>query len=98
MAEVVIPAVALGAMYIISNQKEKEKSQQKRENYQNINRKLPQGRIPTGIPVKPVQNYPTQKYVNLSNNNAFYESPNTATDRYFQQSVYEKKLNRARIP
>ena len=98
MAEVVIPAVALGAMYIISNQKEKEKSQQKRENYQNINRKLPQGRIPTGIPVKPVQNYPTQKYVNLSNNNAFYESPNTATDRYFQQSVYEKKVESGEDP
>ena len=44
MAEIVIPAVALGAMYIISNQKEKTST---KENYANINRKIPQGRVPT---------------------------------------------------
>ena len=95
MAEIVIPAVALGAMYIISNQKEKSS---KKENYQNINQKLPQGRVPTGVPVKPVQNYPTQKYQQLSNNNAFYGSPNAATDRYYQQNVYEEAVETGMDP
>ena len=95
MAEIVIPAVALGAMYIISNQKEKSSI---KENYQNINQKLPQGRVPTGVPVKPVQNYPTQKYQQLSNNNAFYGSPNAATDRYYQQNVYEEAVETGMDP
>ena len=30
--------------------------------------------------MKPVQNSPTQKYQNLSNNNAFYGAPNAAHD------------------
>ena len=89
MAEIVIPAVALGAMYILSNQKRKPST---KENYENLKRSLPEGSIPSGVPVHPIQNYPVQKYQQLSNNNAFYPAPNSATDRYYRQDVYEKAV------
>ena len=87
MAEILIPAVALGAMYIVSNQNNK-----KTETFENPRTQIPEGKLPTGIPTKPVQNYPVQKYRQLSSNNSFYPDPNSSTDRYYQQSIYEEKV------
>ena len=93
MAEIAIPILALGSMYIMANQKKKE------ENYENLNNKpLPEGRVPRGVPVNPVQNYPVQKYKELGENTAYYPSPNTATDRYYQQDVYEKEVENGGNP
>ena len=57
MAEIIIPAVALGAMYIVSNQKKGKTI----EKFENPRRSVPEGMLPTGMPTKPTQNYPVQK-------------------------------------
>ena len=50
MAEIAIPMLALGSMYILANQ-----NQRKSENYENLNnRPVPEGRVPKGVPVNPV--------------------------------------------
>ena len=88
MAEIAIPMLALGSMYILANQ-----NQRKSENYENLNNKpVPEGRVPKGVPVNPVQNYPVQKYKQLGENTSYYPSPNAATDRYFQQDSFEKSI------
>jgi hypothetical protein len=94
MAEIIIPAVALGAMYIVSNQK-KEKTIEK---FENPRMSVPEGMLPTGMPTKPTQNYPVQKYRQLSSNNAFYSNPNSATDKYYRQDVYEEKVENKEDP
>lgn len=93
MAEIAIPILVLGSMYIMTNQN------QKKENYENLNNDpVPEGIVPRGIPVNPVQNYPVQKYKELGGNTSFYPSPNAATDRYFQQDVYENEVERTDKP
>ena len=95
MAEIAIPAIALGAMYILSNQKEKEPKPV--ENFDNVSapaaRKLVMGELKkNGIPTGPPTNFPVQDYADVGKNPATYPSPNAATDRYYRQSVYEKQV------
>jgi len=102
MAEIAIPAVILGTMYILSNQ-EKEKS--KRENFANMSmpasttRKVPMGYVEKkGLPTAPPTNFPVQDYKDVGKNPATYPSPNAATDRYFHQDVYEKQVEDGKNP
>ena len=94
MAEVAIPVVALGAMWLISNDKKKNGVSQ--EGFDNVSapqqRELVAGHVKSHLPVKPPINYPKQTYSQLTNNTKYYPAPNAATDRYFQQKVYEKKV------
>jgi len=82
--EVAIPVVALGALYVISNQK-------KRENFEEREAKKEQELPNTYIP--PV-NYPVQTYGELGDNVNYYQNPNAATDKYYQQDSYEKAINK----
>ena len=95
MAEIAIPVVALGAMWLISNDK-KKKCPSQEENlimYQHpINKELIAGHVKSHLPVKPPVNYPKPTYSELTSNTKYYPAPNAATDRYFQQKVYEKKV------
>ena len=95
MAEIAIPIVALAGMYLLSNSN--NNSCKSKEAFQN-QKALPQGRTPTGVPVKPVQNYPIQKYAHLTQSTDYYPSPNAATDRYYQQEVYEKQVSNGEDP
>ena len=93
MAEIAIPMFALGSMYILANQ-----NQNTSENYENMKTtKLPEGNLPTGKPIDPVQNYPVQKMKELGENTSYYPSPNAATDRYYQQEVYEKAVENPNV-
>jgi len=93
MAEIAIPMFALGSMYILANQ-----NQNTSENYENMKTtKLPEGNLPTGKPIDPVQNYPVQKMKELGENTSYYLSPNAATDRYYQQEVYEKAVENPNV-
>ena len=95
MAEVAIPVVALGVMYLISDNKEKEKKK-KQENFDNVSapqqRALVEGRVKSHLPVKPPVNYPKPTYSELTSNTKYYPAPNAVIDRYYQQGVYEKKV------
>ena len=128
--EIAIPLVALGGMYIISNQPSKNcgpnkknlksilkngrgsgssyqnqpqpqpqqqyKQQQTRENFTNM------GAPPTNLGVTsnylpntniPPQNYPSLNKSQLIDNVYQYQNPNEASDKYFNQSVYENRVN-----
>ncbi len=88
--ELALPIIALGGLYVISNQSNKDSfvSPKKRvENFTNLNqnKKLPNADTP-------IQNYPVVNQRQLSNNINEYVNPNVATDKYFNQSYYEKKV------
>jgi len=91
--ELAIPLIALGGMYVISNQKNKscKKNNILNENFSNMgksqqNSDLPNTNIPSG-------NYPITNKKELLDTTQEYPNPNTATDKYFNQNLYEKKVN-----
>ena len=83
MAELAIPLIALGSMYIISNQ---EKKKEKFTNMSEPKNYLPNTEI---IP----ENYPTLAPVK-SDNVQRYINPNQITDKYFDPATYEKTINK----
>lgn len=83
MAELAIPLIALGSMYIISNQ---EKKKEKFTNMSDKKNYLPNNEI---IP----ENYPTLAPVK-SDNVQRYINPNQITDKYFDPATYEKTINK----
>jgi hypothetical protein len=96
--EIAIPLIALGGMYIISNQSnencsKKEIRQKNPENFTNMGAKsnyLPNTNIPP-------QNFPVSNINQLVDTVQEYQNPNAATDKYFNQNLYEKKV-RNHIP
>jgi hypothetical protein len=88
--ELAIPLIALGGMYIISNQPSKNCNDKniKTENFTNMGKKINQ--LPnTNIPP---QNYPVSNINQLTDTIQEYPNPNTATDKYFDQNLYEQKV------
>ena len=82
MAELAIPLIALGSMYIISNQ---EKKKEQFTNMTNDKNYLPNtNKIPENYPIlTSVKEDNVQRYVN----------PNQITDKYFDPATYEKTIN-----
>ena len=91
MASAAIPALVLGAMYILSNRETEEGFEQQKSDSRK-QQQLPMGKTGSGAPVTPPINFPVQTYSDVGENPASYPSPDTATDRYFKQDVYEKKV------
>lgn len=100
--EIAVPLIALGGMYIISNQNnqkcdKKEMKKMSEENFVNMG-------IRTNLATKenqihgnylpntnnPVQNYPVTNINQLSNTVQNYPNPNTATDKYFNQNLFQQ--------
>jgi len=93
--ELAIPFLALGGMYIISNQKKencnsyKKKKYNSKENFDNMGKQsnyLPNTNIPP-------QNFPVTNLNQLTETVQEYPNPNVATDKYFNQNLYENKVN-----
>ena len=85
--ELAIPLLALGGMYIISNQS-KTSNKQSQENYTNMGSKpnyLPNTNIPP-------QNFPVSNINEVISTVQQYENPNAATDKYFNQNTYEQRV------
>jgi hypothetical protein len=91
--ELAIPLIALGGMYIISNQNKKDVSNKDtnnassvdKENYSNMGATknyLPNTNIPP-------QNYPIIDNNELVDTVQNYPNPNVATDKYFNQNAYQ---------
>ena len=104
MAELAIPLLALGGMYVISNQKktdpkpkqdknnypgEQGTSQTGKESFDNLrqNQYLPNTHLAA-------TNFPTLSQNRPFDNMQEYSNPNTATDKYFNQTEYENKQNK----
>ena len=98
--EIAIPLLALGGIYVVSNQKKKESSENKEniykkqklqpENFSNMGRNtnyLPNTEVPP-------QNYPVTNLNQLSDTVQNYPNPNTATDKYFDQNLYEQNVRK----
>lgn len=98
--ELAIPLIALGGMYVVSNQTnenctKKEIRQQRQENFTNMG-------IRSNLAVKtdnylpntniPPQNFPVTNINQLVDTVQEYPNPNVATDKYFNQNLYEKKV------
>ena len=108
--ELAIPLVALGGMYVISNQNQNKEGLTKntnksKENFNNmgIRSNLQTSNIESKFSnylpntnVAP-QNYPIMNNKELIDTVQEYPNPNKATDKYFNQNVYEQK-ERAGVP
>lgn len=101
--EIAIPLIALGGMYVISN-KDKNTNRTK-DGFNNmgirtnLQEKTPESRFSNYLPNTsvPPQNYPIMNNKELIDTVQEYPNPNTATDKYFNQNVYENK-ERAGVP
>ena len=98
--ELAIPLVALGGMYVISNQtKNKEGLKKKTDGFNNmgirtnLQEKSPESKFSNYLPNTniPPQNYPIMNNKELIDNVQEYPNPNTATDKYFNQNAYQQK-------
>ena len=104
--EIAIPLIALGGMYVVSNQSnenctKKEIKQQRQENFVNMG-------IRTNIPTKQSealgnylpntniipQNFPVSNLNDVLDTVQEYPNPNVATDKYFNQNLYEQKVQK----
>jgi hypothetical protein len=88
--EVAIPILALGGLYVVANQNNsKQRKRPLLENFQTA------GARPNYLPNTniPPQNYPVTNLNQLVDTVQEYPNPNVATDKYFNQSYFEKKQN-----
>lgn len=96
--EIAIPLLALGGMYVVSNQNTKTTQNAKtktnknntgtKENYTNMGANvnyLPNKNIPP-------QNFPVSNINQLVKNVHEYQNPNASTDKYFNQNLYENRV------
>jgi hypothetical protein len=92
--EIAIPLIALGGMYVVSNQKTKSCNDNKnisriqKETFANM------GANPNYLPNTniPPQNFPVSNINQLVDNVQQYPNPNAATDKYFNKTIYENRV------
>lgn len=97
--ELALPIVALGGLFIVSNQDNKEenakKTIKKKEKVQTdtfTTMGKPTNYIPnTDIPPS---NYPITNNKELAHTTDMYPNPNTSTDKYFNQTYYQNQENK----
>ena len=94
--EIAIPLLALGGMYVVSNQSnencsKKEIRQQRQENYTNMGIRSNQNNYLPNTNIPP-QNYPVSNVNQLIDTVEKYPNPNVATDKYFNQNLYENNV------
>ncbi len=82
--EIAIPLVALGGMYVAANS---DSGKAGREGYTSMGK--PANYLPGVTPPRIPVNYPTTEAVKLDNVNR-YPNASQATDKYFDQTVYER--------
>jgi hypothetical protein len=102
--EIAIPLIALGGMYVISNQNNKScdippinRNNRTTNNNRNNNKEnfTTMGRQVNYLPNTniPPQNYPVSNIKEVIDTVEQYENPNSATDKYFDQNKYEQIVN-----
>jgi hypothetical protein len=107
--EIAIPLIALGGMYVISNQNNKScdippihrnNNRNTNNNNRNTNNNNKENFTNMGKQVNylpntiiPPQNYPVSNIKEVVDTVEQYENPNAATDKYFDQNKYEQMVN-----
>jgi len=91
MAEIAVPLIALGSMYVVSKQKKDNKSSNS-EGYANMTKT--KNALPGINPPKPTNNFPLTEPVKTSNNTSAYTNPNQHTDKYFDPKNYAAQEQR----
>jgi len=86
--ELAIPLIALGGMYVVSNQKNKPCDA--REKFTNMGK--PANYLPNTN--TPSQNFPVSNINQLVDTVQEYPNPNAATDKYFNQNLYEERVRK----
>ena len=102
--ELAIPLIALGGMYVVSNQKPSRECNNQNQNKNFQSRKMNQenftnmGAKPNYLPNTniPPQNFPVSNINQLVDTVQEYPNPNAATDKYFDQNNYEKRVNQGK--
>lgn len=95
--EFAIPLIALGGMYVVSNQTSQpcdNKNNNKKQNYNKPQENFTNmGAQPNYLPNTniPPQNFPVSNINQLVNTVQEYQNPNAATDKYFNQNLYEQR-------
>ena len=92
--ELAIPLIALGGLFIVSNQKNKkcDSSPEKKETFVSMGKPKQNSYLPnTNLPP---ENFPDSLATStLFENVQEYPNPNSATDKYFDQNMFENKVN-----
>ena len=89
--ELALPIVALGGLYIVSNQDNKEEKKKRemkkvqKDSFTNMGK--PKNYIPN-VDTAPV-NYPITNTKELAQTTQQYANPNTSTDKYFNQTYFQ---------
>jgi hypothetical protein len=101
--EIAVPLIALGGMYIISNQKNEDCSKKEirklaQENFSNMGMKTnlaitQSHQLENYLPNTnvPPQNFPVSNLNQLEDTVQHYPNPNASTDKYFNQTLYQQK-------
>jgi hypothetical protein len=92
MAELAVPLIALGSMYIISKQKEKKEPSPYTEGYTNMTQT--RNPLPGINPSNPAINFPLTESVKTANNTSAYMNANQTTDKYYDPANYAFQENR----
>uniref|UniRef100_A0A6C0BW83 Uncharacterized protein n=1 Tax=viral metagenome TaxID=1070528 RepID=A0A6C0BW83_9ZZZZ len=87
--ELAIPILALGGMYIISNKGKETPKPNDSGVIEGFKNKV----VNTNITAPHTENYPLVRAANDFEDLNNYENANAATDRYFQQDVYQQEAN-----
>ena len=87
MAEIAIPLIALGGIYVIANH-DNQKSVEP-ESFTNMGK--PKNELPNVNPPIPAINYPNTKALNLQSQYGpnKYSNPNQSVDKFFNSEIYE---------
>lgn len=90
--EIAIPLIALGGMYVISNQKNDDKKKKiNQESFINMRQNISVSKNELPNTNIPVSNYPVLNKNELFDTVQEYKNPNAATDKYFDQTLFKKK-------
>ena len=86
MATLAIPILALGSLYVMSQDDKNNKTECK-EGFENMGKA--KNSLPGVVPPTPVYNYPITTDIGPDNVNV-YKNPNQTTDQFFNSKVYNK--------
>lgn len=94
--ELAIPLIALGGMYIVSNQQPSQSCKNENDKTKKISQEnfANMGANRNYLPntVIPPQNFPVTNINQLVDTVQEYPNPNAATDKYFNQNLYQQKV------
>ena len=95
--ELALPLIALGGMYVISNQSSQNNNSTPNKKYIKATKETftNMGSTKNYLPNTdiPPQNFPVSNINQLTDTVQEYINPNQATDKYFDQNIYEKRVD-----